>query len=119
LLSNAREFSSNGKSGRLVFGDIPVDDRQVLSELSDKLRDKIKTGVVVLVGQGDGSHPLIVSVSKDLVPGVNAGKLLGEVAAAMGGKGGGRPDFAQGAVPDRGGIDKARAKAATFLGLAQ
>ncbi len=117
ILLGAREFSSNGKVARLVFADLPLDDRQVLSDICDKLRDKLKSGVVVIVGQGNGSHPLIVSVSKDLNPGVNAGKLLGEVAAAMGGKGGGRPDFAQGAVPDRAGLENARAKAATFLGL--
>jgi alanyl-tRNA synthetase len=42
---------------------------------------------------------------------------LGEVAAAMGGKGGGRPDFAQGAAPDRGGLAQARSRAAALLGL--
>lgn len=116
LIKEAREFSTNGKSGRLVFADLPLDDRKVLSEISDRLRDKLQSGVVVLVGMGEGSHPVIVSVSKNLLPDVNAGKLLGEIAAAMGGKGGGRPDFAQGAAPNRGGISDARKKANTFLG---
>ncbi|MGE0763569.1 MAG: alanine--tRNA ligase [Bdellovibrionales bacterium] len=116
LVREAKSFSTNGKAGRLVFADLAVDDRKVLSDISDKLRDKLQSGVVVIVGQGEGSHPVIVSVSKNLLPDVNAGKLLGEVAAAMGGKGGGRPDFAQGAAPDRGGLAEARKRADTFLG---
>ena len=70
----------------------------------------------VVVGQGSGSHPVIVSVTKNLNPEISAGNILKEVAAAMGGKGGGRPDFAQGAAPDRTKIKEAFAKASSLLG---
>jgi len=110
LVRDAKEFVAKGKSGKLVFADLPLEDRKVLSEISDKLRDKLQSGVIVIVGQGEKSHPVVVSVSKNLVPDINAGKILGEVAATMGGKGGGRPDFAQGAVPDRSRINTAREK---------
>ena len=116
LIGSAKPFSHNGSEGRLVLGDLPIDDRKVLSDLSDKLRDKIQTGVVVLVGQGDKSHPLLVTVSKDLSKTLPAGKLLKEVAETLGGKGGGRPDFAQGAAPDRSQIAKAFEKATSFVG---
>lgn len=56
---------------------------------------------MVTIGKGDSSHPVIISVSKDLNPQFKAGELLKDFAQALGGKGGGRPDFAQGAVPDR------------------
>lgn len=117
LLASSLQFSANGKSGRLVFADLPLDDRKVLSDISDRLRDKLQSGVVVVVGKGESTHPLIVTVSKNLVPDINAGKLLGDIASAMGGKGGGRPDFAQGAVPNRGGIEEAKKKATTYLAI--
>jgi alanyl-tRNA synthetase len=115
LLKGAQSFTSNGVNGHFVFADIPMDDRKVLSELSDRLQDKLKDAVIVIVGQGENSHPVIVSVSKSLSGKLNAGKILGEVAATLGGKGGGRPDFAQGAVPNRGGLDQARDKALSLL----
>ncbi len=117
LIGNAKSFSHNGSEGRLVLGDLPIDDRKVLSDLSDKLRDKIQSGVIVLIGQGDKNHPLLVTVSKDLSKDLPAGKLLKEVAEALGGKGGGRPDFAQGAAPDRSQIAKAFEKATRFVGV--
>ena len=115
LAGNAKSFSYGGVNGKLVFADIPMDDRKVLSDLSDRLQDKLKDAVIVLVGQGDGSHPLIVSVSKSLTPKLNAGKILGEVASTLGGKGGGRPDFAQGAVPSRDNLAQAQAKAVSLV----
>jgi alanyl-tRNA synthetase len=116
FLRTAKTFSINGASARLVLGDVPVDDRKVLSELSDKLKDKIQSGVVVLLGTGVDTHPLIVTVSKDLTKSLSAGTILKEVAETLGGKGGGRPDFAQGAVSDRSQIQKAFAKATSLVG---
>ena len=110
LAGGAQNFKSNGVNGRLVFADIPMDDRKVLSDLSDRLQDKLKDAVIVLVGQGNGSYPLVVSVSKSLTPKLNAGKILGEVASTLGGKGGGRPDFAQGSVPSLQNLAQARVK---------
>jgi alanyl-tRNA synthetase len=115
LVSSAHGFNVGGVAGRFVFADIPVDDRKVLSDLSDRLQDKLKDAVIVIVGQGDSTHPLIVSVSKSLTGKLNAGKILGEVASALGGKGGGRPDFAQGAVPSRGALAAARDKVLAAL----
>jgi alanyl-tRNA synthetase len=115
LIKSAQKFTRDGVSGQFIFADIPMDDRKVLSELSDRLQDRLKDGVVVIVGQGDGSHPLIVSVSKSLVGKLNAGKILGEVAQTLGGKGGGRPDFAQGAVPSRQALGEAQKKVQTLL----
>ncbi|MGE4131946.1 MAG: alanine--tRNA ligase [Bdellovibrionales bacterium] len=117
LLSGAQSFSVQGQKARLVFGDVPMDDRKVLSDLSDKLQDKLQTGVVILVGQGQSSHPVIVSVSKALTPHLNAGKILGALASTLGGKGGGRPDFAQGAVPSRDNLSQAHAQARSLVGV--
>ncbi len=115
LVKGAQKFSANGANAHFVFADIPMDDRKVLSDLSDRLQDKLKDAVIVIVGQGESSHPVIVSVSKSLTAKFNAGKILGEVAATLGGKGGGRPDFAQGAVPNRNSLNQARDKAFSLL----
>lgn len=115
FLNNARTFSKNGKSGRLVFADVTVDDRKVLTDLSDRLRDRVGSGVVIVVGTADNAHPIIVSVSKDWAGQLHAGNLLRELASEMGGKGGGRPDFAQGAAPDRSKLPSAFAKAEALI----
>ncbi len=115
IAKSATQFQAHGVNGSFVFADIPMDDRKVLSDLSDKLQDKLKDAVVVIVGQGENSHPVVVSVSKSLAGKLNAGKILNEVATTLGGKGGGRPDFAQGAVPSRGQLGQAKDKALSML----
>ncbi|HYP05266.1 MAG TPA: alanine--tRNA ligase [Bryobacteraceae bacterium] len=70
-------------------------DRQQLRELADSLRNKWKTGIVVLASAADANVAIISAVTKDLTGKVHAGKLAGSVAAAVGGKGGGRPDMAE------------------------
>ena len=77
-------------------------DRQQLRELADSLRNKWKTGIVVLATTADSNVAIISAVTKDLTAKVHAGKLVGTVAAAVGGKGGGRPDMAEagGSKPD-------------------
>jgi alanyl-tRNA synthetase len=117
MLKESKTFSVNGQSGRIVAAYVDMDDRKVLSEISDKLKDKLQSGVVVLVGKGAGAHPIIVTVSKDLSQSLNAGKILGEIAAELGGKGGGRPDFAQGSVADISKLANAFKKAHQLVGL--
>lgn len=120
LVREAKTFVIKGVSGRFVAASLEIDDREVLSQLADKLRDKLGTGVVCLVGRGPdgaagGKHPIIVTVSKDLTAHVSAGKILGEVATEMGGKGGGRPDFAQGAGETLANANSAFSKASAML----
>lgn len=107
ILQQATSFTSKTGSSNLVIADLDLDDRDVLSQVTDQLKNKVKSGIVVVLGRGSATHPLIVSVTKDLNPDVSAGNILKELAQAMGGKGGGRPDFAQGAVPDRSNFAKA------------
>jgi len=71
-------------------------DRQQLRELADALRNKWKSAVVVLVSADDGNVALVSAVTKDLTGKLHAGKLAGALAQAVGGKGGGRPDMAEG-----------------------
>lgn len=75
-----------------------INDSSVLRETADKLKDKMKNGVVVILGAPSEKTPLLVSVTKDLSCKVQAGQILKLITAHFGGSGGGRPDMAQGAI---------------------
>jgi alanyl-tRNA synthetase len=81
-----------------------------LREMSDQLRDKLPSGIIVLGGKNDGKAALLVAVSKDLTDRLHAGKIIGELAAEVGGRGGGKPELAQagGSEPEH--IDRALAR---------
>ncbi len=115
LIASAKTFTSAGQKAQMIFADLKLDDREVLADIADKLKNKISSGVVVIVGQGQDSHPIIISVSKDLNKQISAGTLLKEIAQHMGGKGGGRPDFAQGAAPQRDKLPAAKNWLDSFL----
>ena len=113
ILKESSTFTCNNIQGKLVLADLDVDDRQTLREISDQLRQKVGSGVVVALGRGacsdknEGSHPLIVNVTPNLCSFIHAGNLIKQVTAHVGGKGGGRPDSAQGALINRGDTKKA------------
>jgi len=71
-------------------------DRQQMREMADALRNKWKSAVIVLASVDDGSVSIVSAVTKDLTAKVQAGKLAAALAQAVGGKGGGRPDMAEG-----------------------
>ena len=72
-------------------------DRAQLRTLADSLRNKWRSAVIVLASVTDSDIAIVSAVSKDLTNKVQAGKLVGDVARQVGGKGGGRPDMAEGA----------------------
>ena len=65
-------------------------------QLSDTLLARLKSGVVVLGRKDDGKVGIIVRVSEDLTDRVKAGNIIREIAPIVGGKGGGKPDMAEG-----------------------
>ncbi len=76
-----------------------------LREQGDRLRDQLGSSLVVLVGRKGPKVQLLVAASKDIAGGrVNAGNVLRELAPLVGGRGGGRPDLAQGGGADPAGI---------------
>ena len=70
-------------------------DVKALRETVDKLKDKLKSCIVILGSSSDGRVTLIAGVTADLTAKVKAGELANFVAVQVGGKGGGRPDMAQ------------------------
>ena len=71
-------------------------DSKSLRNLSDQLKSKLGSGVIALAAEVDGKISLITGVTKDLTPRYHAGNLMKELASRLDGKGGGRPDMAQG-----------------------
>jgi alanyl-tRNA synthetase len=80
-------------------------DRAQMRSLADSLRNKWKSAVVVLASGEDGNVSIVSAVTKDLTAKVHAGKLAGALAQAVGGKGGGRPDMAEGGGKDASALD--------------
>jgi alanyl-tRNA synthetase len=92
LVEQARE--RNGV--KYVVAQIENMDRAQMRVLADSLRNQLKPAIVVLASTEDGSVSIVSAVTKDLTQKVHAGKLAGALAQAVGGKGGGRPDMAEG-----------------------
>jgi alanyl-tRNA synthetase len=71
-------------------------DKGGMRHLSDTLLAKLKSGVVVLGRTEEGKVSFIVRVSEDLTDKIKAGKIVQEIAPIVGGRGGGKPDMAEG-----------------------
>ena len=80
---------------KVVAREVPQAPTNELRNLADALRDKLGSGVVVLASRDGDKVTLIATVSKDLTGRLRAGHLVKSLAAIVGGRGGGRPDFAQ------------------------
>ncbi len=98
ILSKAVDIEFKTKKIKFAGAEVAISDREALGLVSEQLKNKISSGVSVLVGSPfeGGLSAVVITVSKDLNPNVAAGALLKEVVAATGGKGGGKPDSAQG-----------------------
>jgi len=98
LLSKVRDI--HGVKVLAAVSDSP----KGLRAQADKLRDQLGSGVIVLAAAAGKKATLLVAVTKDIAgKKVHAGHLVRELAAVVGGRGGGRPDFAQagGSQPDK------------------
>lgn len=92
LIGSAKMTPKGVKVVQAVIQDIDLDG---LKTLVDTVRNQLGSGVVVLAANVDGQGTLVAGVTKDLTSTVHAGNLIKEVIKTVGGKGGGRPDFAQ------------------------
>ena len=78
-----------------------------LRSLADKVRDRIGSGIIVLASVEDSQASLVAMVTRDLTGTHKAGDILKNVAKACGGRGGGKPDMAQGGTKDISNLDAA------------
>ncbi|CAC9616380.1 Alanyl-tRNA synthetase (EC 6.1.1.7) [uncultured Gammaproteobacteria bacterium] len=111
LISQAQEVNGVKLLVSIVDGVSGKD----LRDIADKLKDKLGSAVIVLAAVNDNKVSLVSGVTKDLTNKYQAGKILNHVAQQIGGKGGGRPDMAQGGGTDPSKLDVALASIKTLL----
>ena len=90
-------------------------DGKALLALVDQLKNKLGSAVILLGGVQDDKVVLVAGVTQDLTAKLKAGELMKQAAAAVGGKGGGRPDMAQGGGTDAAALDGALELARAFV----
>ncbi len=105
VLGQAQEVAVRNGSFKVLAAEVDRDSAPTLErlrEVADWLRDKLGgPSVLLLATRSDAGPQLLAAVSKDLTAqGLHAGKLLNEVARAIGGRAGGRPELAQGGGGD-------------------
>jgi alanyl-tRNA synthetase len=80
---------------KVLVQKVAVDNPAAMRDLADRLKEKIKSGIVVLGSVNGPKAFLIVGVTKDLTDRFHAGNVIKQIAATVGGSGGGRADMAQ------------------------
>ncbi len=103
LTRDAREIAGVQVIATRVAGAVAKELRGMV----DDLRSQLTSGIVLLAAETNGQVSLALGVTKDLTDRFRAGDMIREVAIIVGGKGGGRPDFAQAGGSDPSKIDAA------------
>jgi len=109
----AKDLSSILERARKIHGITVLSHRvdgleqKDLRTLADTIRDKVGSGVIFIASAKDGRASMLSMVTRDLTGKLNAGEILREVAAATGGRGGGKAEMAQGGTNNLDALDKA------------
>jgi len=110
----ANELAASHGGKDFCVAEVQNGDGKLLQAVADALKSKFN-GPIFLVGATNGSVVLVASVPKEMTTRLQANKLIQQIAPIVGGKGGGRPENAQGAGKDAGKISEALAKARELL----
>src|SRR5205814_708517 len=110
----AKELAATHATKGSVVAEVKDADAKLLQAVASVLKSKIK-GPIFLAGAANGRVALLAVVPKEFSAKVQANKLIQEIAPIVGGKGGGRPESAQGSGSDVGKIGRARAEAERLI----
>ncbi len=110
----ASDLAQSHADKNFCIAEVPDADGKLLQGVAEALKTKIN-GAIFLVGTRDASVALVAYVPKQLTAKFQANKLIQQIAPIVGGKGGGRPENAQGAGKDASKINEALAKAQELL----
>jgi alanyl-tRNA synthetase len=111
----ARELAASNSESNSLVAEVPDGDGKLLQAVADALKSQFK-GPIFLAGAAEGRAGLVAVVPKELTSKFQANKIIQAVAPIVGGKGGGRPENAQGGGSDSSKIAAALAKARELLG---
>jgi alanyl-tRNA synthetase len=111
----ANELMRSHAGEKFCVAEVQDGDGKLLQAVVDALKAKFN-GPIFLVGAANESVALIASVPKEMTSKFQANRLIQQIVPIVGGKGGGRPENAQGAGKDQGKIAEALAKAKELLG---
>ncbi|SDS79354.1 alanyl-tRNA synthetase [Pseudomonas asplenii] len=103
------------KGVKVLTARLDGQDGKALLALVDQLKNKLGRAVILLGSVHEEKVVLVAGVTKDLTGQLKAGDLMKQAAAAVGGKGGGRPDMAQGGGTDASALDAALALTTPFV----
>ena len=92
LLAGIQEI----KGAKVLVREVQADSPKDLREVADRIKEKLSSGIVVLGARKDNKAMLLCLVTKDLLDRFKAGEIVSRLSEMLGGKGGGRPDMAQG-----------------------
>jgi alanyl-tRNA synthetase len=81
---------------KVLIRQVSAQSPKELRDYGDRIKDKLQSGVLLLGADKDGKAMLLCMVTEDLVDRFKAGHIIGRLSEIVGGKGGGRPDMAQG-----------------------
>ncbi|MDA9212643.1 alanine--tRNA ligase [Gammaproteobacteria bacterium] len=97
--SNETIFSEESiiNNWKLIIKQVALEDNKQLRGLVDQAKKGIDRGVVILLSESNGKVAIVAGVTKNLIDAISAKDIIGELSSQLNGKGGGRPDFAQGA----------------------
>jgi alanyl-tRNA synthetase len=112
----AQDDTRDVKGVKMIARRVSGLEKSALRGLSDSLRDRLGSGLVVIASENDGKVSLVVSVTKDLTGRIQAGRVVKELAPIVGGGGGGRPDFAEAGGKDPSKIDELIQRAPEVVG---
>src|SRR5438132_12888615 len=110
----ANELASSKVGQKICVAKIQDADGKLLQAVADVLKTRFE-GPIVLAGARNKNVSLVVLVPKNLTSKVQANRIVSEIAPIVGGKGGGRPESAQGGGTDAGKIDAALTEAKRLL----
>ena len=96
--SNETIFSEEStiNNWKLIIKQVALEDNKQLRGLVDQAKKGIDRGVVILLSESNRKVAIVAGVTKNLIDEISAKDIISELSSQLNGKGGGRPDFAQG-----------------------
>jgi alanyl-tRNA synthetase len=92
LLGGVREI----QGAKLLVREVDAESPKDLRDFADRIKERMQSGIIVLGAKKDDKAMLLCVVTKDLTDRYKAGEIMSRLSEIVGGKGGGRPDMAQG-----------------------